>query len=69
MSFFTTLANSRVLGLGAGISLLSVWGQLIFFSIFTFYALFGMLSKGMVKSFLLSEDESLTPNIDGVMAL
>ena len=28
-----------------------------------------MLSKGMVESFLLSKDEPLTPNIDGVMAL
>ena len=28
-----------------------------------------MLSKGMGERFLLSEDEPLTPNIDGVMAL
>ena len=28
-----------------------------------------MLWKGMGESFLLSEDEQLTPNIDGVMAL
>ena len=41
----------------------------IFFSIFICYAWFGMVSKGMVESFLLSKDEPLTPNIDGVMAL
>ena len=40
-----------------------------FFPIFIFYALFGMLSKGMGESFLLSKYEPLTPNIDGVMAL
>ena len=28
-----------------------------------------MSLKGMGESFLLSEDEPLTPNIDGVMAL
>ena len=28
-----------------------------------------MLLKGMGESFLLSKDEPLTPNIDGVMAL
>ena len=28
-----------------------------------------MLLKGMGESFLLSDDETLTPNIDGVMAL
>ena len=39
------------------------------FSYFQFYAWFGMLSKGMGKSFILSKDEPLTPNIDGVMAL
>ena len=49
--------------------LLSVWGQLIFFSVFMFYAWFGMLSKGMGESFILSKNEPLTPNIDGVMAL
>ena len=49
---------------------LSVWGQEIyFFSIFFFYALFGMLLKGMGERFLLSKDEPLTPDIDGVMAL
>ena len=41
----------------------------IFFSVFIFYACFGMLSKGIGESFILSEDEPLTPNIDGVMAL
>ena len=46
-----------------------LFGVNYFFSIFIFYAWFGMLSKGMGKSFLLSEDEPLTPNIDGVMAL
>ena len=49
--------------------LLSVWGQLIIFFHFHFHAWFGMLPKGMGESFLLSEDEPLTPNIDGVMAL
>ena len=52
------------------VSLLSVWGQKIyFFSIFLFYALFGMLLKCMGERFLLSKDESLTPDIDGVMVL
>ena len=50
--------------------ILSVWGQLIiFFPIFIFYAYFGMLLKGMGESFILSKDEPLTPNIDGVVAL
>ena len=40
-----------------------------FLSILIFFALFGMLLKGMGERFLLSEDEPLTPNIDGVMAL
>ena len=40
-----------------------------FFPVFIFYAYFGMLLKGMGESFILSEDEPLTPNIDGVMAL
>ena len=44
-----------------------VWTKL-FFSIFIFYALFGMLLKGMGESFLLPEDEPLTPNINGVVA-
>ena len=34
-----------------------------------YYALFGMLLKGMGERFLLSKDEPLTPDIDGVMAL
>ena len=34
-----------------------------------FYVLAVVLLKGMGQSFLLSEDEPLTPNIDGVMAL
>ena len=52
-------------------SLLSVWGQLIFcFSIFIFMPdLACYYIKGMGKSFLLSKDEPLTPNIDGVVAL
>ena len=40
----------------------------IIFFLFSFF-MFGMLLKGMGESFLLSEDEPLTPNIDGVMAL
>ena len=52
------------------LSILSVCGQAIyFFSIFFFNALFGMLLKGMGERFLLSKDEPLTPDIDGVMAL
>ena len=51
------------------IAVLSVWGQLKIFSICIFYAWFGMSSKGIGESFLLSEDEPLTPNIDGVMVL
>ena len=34
-----------------------------------FYAWFGVLLKGVGQSFILFEDEPLTPNIDGVMAL
>ena len=48
--------------------LLSVWGQEFFFY-FHFYALFGMLLKGIGERFLLFKDEPLTPDIDGVMAL
>ena len=48
--------------------LLSVWGGLTFFY-FHFYALFGVLLKSMGESFLLSDDEPLTPNIDGVKVL
>ena len=39
------------------------------FSIFVFYACFGMLLKGMVESYQLSKDELLTPNIDEVMVV
>ena len=46
-----------------------LFGVNYFFSIFIFYAWFGMLSQGIGESFILSEDEPLTPNIDGVMAL
>ena len=41
----------------------------IFVLVFMLYALFGMLLKGMVGSCLLSKDELLTPDIDGVMTL
>ena len=34
-----------------------------------FYVLTVLLLKGMSDSFILSKDEPLTPNIDGVMAL
>ena len=51
-------------------NVLSVWGQEIYFFLFSFFMPdFGMLLKGMGESFILSEDEPLTPNIDGVMAL
>ena len=40
-----------------------------FFPIFICYAYFDMLLKGMGESFILSEDEPLSPDIDGVMAL
>ena len=39
------------------------------FSYFLFLCWFDMLLKSMGESFLLSKDEPLTPNIDGVMAL
>ena len=39
------------------------------FFYFIFHALFGMLLKGMGERFLLSKDEPITPDIDGVMAL
>ena len=39
------------------------------FCIFIVYVLTVMLLKGMGEGFLLSKDEPLTPNIDGVMAL
>ena len=48
--------------------LLSVWGQEIYFFSIS-YASFGILVKGMGESFLLSKDEHLTLDIDGVMAL
>ena len=40
-----------------------------FFCIFIFYVLTVVLLKGMGESFVLSKEEPLTPNIDGVMAL
>ena len=39
------------------------------FLYFHFYVLPVVLLKGMGEGFLLSKDEPLTPNIDGVMAL
>ena len=47
------------------VTVLSVCGQDFSF----FNALFGMLLKGMGERFLLSKDEPLTPNINGVMTL
>ena len=47
------------------VTVLSVCGQDFSF----FNALFGMLLKGMGERFLLSKDEPLTANINGVMAL
>ena len=44
-------------------------GSTNIFFYFHFYAWFGMLLKGVGKNFILSEDEPLTSNIDGVMAL
>ena len=41
----------------------------IFFLFSFFHALFGMLLKDMGERFLLSKDEPLTPDIDGVMVL
>ena len=66
-----TVSYGMILILGAQnhLGILSVWGQLIFFSIFIVFVRFGMLLKGMGESFILSKDEPLTPNIDGVMAL
>ena len=49
--------------------ILSVCPGLIFFCIFIFNVLTVVLLKGTGFSFLLSDDEPLTPNIDGVMAL
>ena len=39
------------------------------FLYFHFYVLIVVLLKDMGETFLLSKDEPLTPNIDGVMAL
>ena len=55
--------------LSEGESLLSVWGQEIFFLIFSFFASIGVLLNGMVESSLLSEDGLLTLDIDGVMPI
>ena len=51
------------------IVLLSVCPGLIFFLYFLYYVLTVVLLKDMDESFLLSKDEPITPNIDGVMAL
>ena len=51
------------------IEILSVWGQETFFCILIFYFANGVQLKGMGESLLLSKDEPLTHNIDGVMAL
>ena len=59
-----------VLSIAPSIDLLSVCPGLIFFVVFSFfYVLTVVLLKGMGESFLLSKDEPLTPNIDGVVAL
>ena len=59
-----------VLSIAPSIDLLSVCPGLIFFVVFSFfYVLTVVLLKDMGESFLLSEYEPLTPNIDGVMAL
>ena len=50
-------------------SILSVCPGPIFFCNSIFYVLIVVLLKGMDETFLLSEDEHITPNIDGVMAL
>ena len=57
-----------VVVVGMALAVLSVWGQEIFFCIFIVFAS-GVYLKGTDESFLLSEDEPLTPNIDGVVAL
>ena len=44
-------------------------GSTNIFFYFQFYAQFGISLRGVGKSFLLSKDELLTPNIDGVMVL
>ena len=49
--------------------LVSVWGQEVFCKFRVFYFASGVQLKGMGESFLLSGDEPLTPNIDGVVAL
>ena len=51
------------------IPLLSVCPGLMIFLYFHFYVLTVVLLKDMGESFLLSEDELLTPNIDWVVAL
>ena len=49
--------------------LLSVWGGQNYFSILILYTWFGVLLKDMDESFLLSKDEPLILEIDGVVAL
>ena len=63
-------AKTNCSGTWVGLHILSVWGGLNYcFPIFIFYAWVGMLLKSMGKSFLLSKDEPVSLNIDGVMAL
>ena len=51
-------------------NVLSVWGQkYIFLHLRFFIFASGVQLKGTGESFLVSKDELLTPNIDGLMAL
>ena len=69
-TFSKTLQTKNILCRTASLTILSVWNQVIYLLLFSFFcALFGMLLKGMGEIFLLSKDEPLTPNIDGVVAL
>ena len=59
-SFWPTTMDQDIGALKLSVQdLLSVWGEQII----------GILLKGMGETFILSEDEPLTPNIDGVVAL
>ena len=46
-----------------------LFGVKIFFCIFNFYKTSGVQLKGMIESSLLSKNEPLTLDIDGVVAL
>ena len=50
-------------------SVLSVWGQEIFFCMFIILCHKGCVIESVAESSLLSKDEPLTPNIDKVMAV